>query len=58
MTCASGFTWVAREPQLMDGAMGRASAQRFIEYHVLATDYKEKNGGNVEEPFWSSWQPE
>jgi hypothetical protein len=36
MTSASGFTWVAREPQLMFGAKGRASAQRFLEYHHLA----------------------
>src|SRR5271157_4052218 len=35
MTSASGFTWVAREPRLMVGAKGRASAQRLIEYHLL-----------------------
>ncbi len=33
--CASGFTWVAREPELMDGAKGRASSQRLVEYHNL-----------------------
>jgi len=31
---ASGFAWVAREPQLMYGAKGRASSQRFLEYHI------------------------
>ena len=33
MTSASGFTWVAREPQLMVGAEGRASSLRSIDYH-------------------------
>ena len=31
---ASGFAWVAREPQLMCGAKGRASSQRSIDYHI------------------------
>jgi hypothetical protein len=44
MTSASGFTWVAREPQLMVGAKGRASAQRSIDYHVLPVVSKAKNG--------------
>jgi hypothetical protein len=26
---ASGFAWVAREPELMVGAEGRSSSQRF-----------------------------
>ena len=30
---ASGFAWLAREPQLMCGAKGRASLQRHQEYH-------------------------
>ena len=30
---ASGFAWLAREPQLMCGAKGRASSQRSIDYH-------------------------
>jgi hypothetical protein len=30
---ASGFAWVAREPQLMCGAMGRASSLRSTDYH-------------------------
>src|SRR5271157_2184001 len=38
---ASGFAWYAREPQLMCGAKGRASSQRFTEYHVPAA------GGNA-----------
>jgi hypothetical protein len=33
MTSASGFTWVAREPRLIVGAKGRASAQRILGYH-------------------------
>ncbi|MGD0801088.1 MAG: hypothetical protein ABR906_07225 [Terracidiphilus sp.] len=32
---ASGFAWVAREPQLIFGAEGRASSQRLSEYHIL-----------------------
>ena len=31
---ASGFSWYAREPQLMCGAKGRASSQRSIDYHI------------------------
>jgi hypothetical protein len=42
MTSASGFTWVAREPQLMVGAKVRASAQRSTEYHVLSLASKVK----------------
>jgi hypothetical protein len=33
---ASGFAWVAREPQLIFGAGWRASSQRSIDYHNLA----------------------
>jgi len=44
MTSASGFTWVAREPQLMDGAKVRASAQRLVEYHLLPVVSKAKSG--------------
>ncbi len=32
---ASGFAWVAREPQLIYGAGWRASSQRSIDYHSL-----------------------
>jgi hypothetical protein len=32
---ASGFAWVAREPELMFGAEGRSSSQRFQGYHDL-----------------------
>jgi hypothetical protein len=35
MTIASGFTWVAREPRLMVGAMVRTSSQRSTDYHKL-----------------------
>lgn len=31
---ASGFAWLAREPQLMCGAKGRASSQRSTDYHT------------------------
>jgi hypothetical protein len=31
---ASGFSWIAREPELMYGAEGRASSQRSVEYHI------------------------
>ena len=33
MISASGFTWFAREPELIYGAEGRASSQRSVEYH-------------------------
>jgi hypothetical protein len=33
---ASGFSWVAREPQLIVGAKGRTSSQRSLEYHKLS----------------------
>jgi hypothetical protein len=42
MTSASGFTWVAREPRLIVGAKGRASAQRSIDYHLVALSAKPK----------------
>jgi hypothetical protein len=46
MTSASGITWFAREPKLMVGAEGRASAQRLSEYHVLPC-FAGNDPGNV-----------
>ena len=42
MTSASGFAWVAREPELIFGAEGRASSQRSTEYHGLPASAKTK----------------
>jgi hypothetical protein len=41
---ASGSAWLAREPQLMYGAKGRASSQRSIDYHNLARSRSGKIG--------------
>ncbi len=43
MTSASGFSWVAREPQLMYGAKGRASLQRSTDYHIPAQHFQRKS---------------
>jgi hypothetical protein len=43
MTSASGFTWFAREPELIFGAEGRASSQRSTEYHSASLNLQEKN---------------
>jgi hypothetical protein len=42
---ASGFAWVAREPELMCGAKGRASSLRSIDYHNRTHQYQQKPGG-------------
>ena len=44
---ASGFAWVAREPQLMCGAEGRASSQRSIDYHSPPRFCQGKNPGSA-----------
>jgi hypothetical protein len=41
--CASGFAWIAREPQLMCGAKGRASLQRSTDYHNPAPHFQRKS---------------
>jgi hypothetical protein len=40
---ASGFACFAREPQLMDGAEGRASLQRELEYHNFRVRNRQKD---------------
>jgi hypothetical protein len=52
---ASGFAWVAREPQLMYGAMGRASSQRSVEYHIQSpfTSLNARGSSVSSGVFWS-----
>jgi len=45
---ASGFAWVAREPQLICGAKGRASSLRSIDYHKFSCLRQHKFGGKIQ----------
>ena len=46
---ASGFAWLAREPQLMCGAKGRTSSLRSIDYHSPPSPFQQKPRGTPDQ---------